>query len=450
MKNIRRYRGRGLLFAGTALSIIVICTMGVLIRNASGSLIQGYHGQFGSKVTLAPDMAKATQGKVRQPTTAQYLEFGRSRLLRKTVYTAHMSGNVKGLTMLDEEQDQDQGIPMGGPAGMTEMPKSSLVGYSDPSISEDFANGKRHIVEGHRYSGDHDCLISQELARLNHLKVGDTVTFTSLDSSDKGFPLRIAGIYSDSVMSGQAQQQFKTPMLNRGNEVITSRQTAEKMPAFAKQGYLDPRFYLKNPDQLDAFRKELKAKGLPDDFKVSTDEAAYRKVVAPVESLRRLATIFLALVLVLGGLVLLFLCLMAMRSRAYEIGVLRAVGMKGWKVSLGLISETVAMVAVCLVLGLGIGTAAAQPLADSLLTGQQESTAQAEKTDGNGGPTNIVMAGQPTSQPDLKPATINPGMDASTLAQIFGVSMGMVVLSGLVGMVSVNRCQPRKLLSEGK
>lgn len=72
MKNIRRYRGRGLLFAGTALSIIVICTMGVLIRNASGSLIQGYHGQFGSKVTLTPDTAKTTQGKTKQSTAAHF------------------------------------------------------------------------------------------------------------------------------------------------------------------------------------------------------------------------------------------------------------------------------------------------------------------------------------------------------------------------------------------
>lgn len=53
-------------------------------------------------------------------------------------------------------------------------PSATWWGYSDSFISEDFTNGKRHIVERHKYSGDHDCLISREMAKLDHLKVGDT------------------------------------------------------------------------------------------------------------------------------------------------------------------------------------------------------------------------------------------------------------------------------------
>lgn len=450
MKNIWRYKGRSFLFAATALVIIVICTIGLLIRNASGTLIQEYRGQFGSKVTLTPDMTKATPGSTRQPTSAQYLEFGRSQLLQKAVYTAHLSGNLTGLTMLDEEEEgHDQGYSTGSPEGLTQMPKSNLIGYSDSFISEEFTSGKRHIVEGSKYSGERDCLISQQLAKLNHLKVGETITFTSLETGDQGVPLRISGIYTDSTMNNQAQQ-FKTPMLNRGNEILMAQQSVQKLPAFVKQGYLDPEFYLKNPDQLDAFRKELKAKGLADDFKVSTDEAAYKKVVAPVESLHRLATIFLTLILVLGGLVLLFLCLMSMRSRGYEIGVLRAIGMKGWKVSLGMISETLALVLLCLGLGLGTGTVLAQPLADSLLAGQQASSAQADQTGGGGGQTQIVIAGQHTNQTDLKPARISLGMDSSSLVEVAAVSVGLVLLSSMVELISVSRCQPRKLLSEGR
>lgn len=451
MKNIWRYKGRSFLFAATALVIIVICTIGLLIRNASGTLIQEYRGQFGSKVTLAPDLTKATPGSTKQPTSAQYLEFGRSQLLQKAVYTAHMSGNLSGLTMLDEEEEGDgQGYSTGGPAGMTQMPKSNLIGYSDSSISEEFTSGKRHIIQGSKYSGDKDCLISQQLAKLNNLKVGDTITFTSLETGDQGVPLRISGIYADSTMSNQTQQQFKTPMLNRGNEVLMTQQSVQNLPAFARQGYLEPEFYLKNPDQLDNFRKELKAKGLADDFKISTDEAAYKKVVAPVESLHRLATIFLTLVLVLGGLVLLFLCLMSMRSRGYEIGVLRAIGMRGWKVSLGMISETLALVLLCLGLGLGLGTVLAQPLADSLLTGQQASIAQSDQSGGGGEQAQIVIAGRPTTQTDLKPAKISLGMDTSSLVEVAAVSVGLVLLSSTVELISVNRCQPRKLLSEGR
>lgn len=50
--------------------------MGVLIRDSSSKLVDGYHRQFGSKVTIAPDMSSGNM-QIKPPTTKQLLDFGK-------------------------------------------------------------------------------------------------------------------------------------------------------------------------------------------------------------------------------------------------------------------------------------------------------------------------------------------------------------------------------------
>lgn len=73
-------------------------------------------------------------------------------------------------------------------------------------------------------------------------------------------------------------------------------------------------------------------------------------------------------VLIFGGIIIALLTSIAFRERKYEIGVLRAMGLKKWKVALGLWSELLILKCVCLMLGLGAGTLAAQPITDALTT----------------------------------------------------------------------------------
>lgn len=203
---------------------------------------------------------------------------------------------------------------------------------------------------------------------------------------------------------------------------------------------------------MDAFTEELKAKGLPSSYNVNTDAASYKKITAPVGSLQKLATVFLVLVIVLGAVVLLLVSLMNMRSRQYEIGVLRAIGMKKGKLSLGLISEVFVMVAVCLLAGLAVGGAAAQPVAESMLASQTASYEQqakdAEKSQENG----MVFVGEPgqdDAPKDIKPAEIVAKLDKDSLMQIVGVSMAIVVLSSAVSVYYTTRLEPRKILAKG-
>lgn len=375
------------------------------------------------------------------------------------VYTAKVSILPDKLTLLDESEDMpgksvmtgidENGKKMSGPL---HNPKTTLIGYDSPNISDDFTDGKRKIIEGKAYTdGEKECLVSQQLAKLNNLKLGDTVSvFGSMDEKAQDF--KISGIYSDSTSATQPQLPFKDPMMNRSNEILTSRAAVAKTPFLDHSGYLDPQFALKDPDQLDAFTKELKAKGLPNSYKVTTDADSYKKITAPVGSLQKLATVFLVLVIILGALVLLLVSLMNMRSRQYEIGVLRAIGMKKSKLSLGLVSEVFVMVAFCLLAGLAVGGGAAQPIAKSMLASQtasyEQQTKEAEKSQENG-MVFVSGPGQDSTPKDIKPAEITTKIDKDSLIQIVSVSMIIVVLSSAVSVYYTMRLEPRKILAKG-
>ena len=56
MKNIGRNKGRNLLMGIIVLVIIIATVISLIINNTSGRIIDDYKTQFGSKVSIAPDL----------------------------------------------------------------------------------------------------------------------------------------------------------------------------------------------------------------------------------------------------------------------------------------------------------------------------------------------------------------------------------------------------------
>lgn len=94
---------------------------------------------------------------------------------------------------------------------------------------------------------------------------------------------------------------------------------------------------------------------------------------APLESLCKIANIFLIMVVALSSVVLLLRSVRSMRFRRYETGVLRAIDMRKAQVALDMVIEVIVMVGFCLAIGLGVGVVEAvvtEPVADSVLSGE--------------------------------------------------------------------------------
>lgn len=459
IKNLGRNKGRNLLLGIIIFALILSTTIALVINATSRGIIEDYKTRFGSKVTLSVDfdklMAEVQQGEngmITFPTAPkitpeQYIDFAKSEHL-KTYQMDMMTGIA--FSSLDAVGDSQGNGMIGSIGGDSDYinPKGKLLGYSDSDNLPDFADGLRKIIKGELYQGADECVISSEFADLNRLDVGDIIEVVDATSKKK-VALTISGIYADAT---KATRDLPEGMIslegaygNRRNEVLVDLETMRENFE-VKNLTVNAEYELKSPDLVEDFEKELRSKGLPSAYIVGTDEAGYNKIVTPVEGLSGISMTFMWIVLIVGGVILLFTTTMAVRERKYEIGVLRAMGMKKAKVAIMLVVETVVITVLCLVLGLGVGSALSQPVADVLIAGQSEAADEGSQPvvqpDGS-----VNISGESDSGAKTL-NEIDVSLTAGTAAQIMLVAMLLALISSSVGVVCITRYEPMKILSE--
>ena len=240
-------------------------------------------------------------------------------------------------------------------------------------------------------------------------------------------------IIDNAKIEFDSMVQIRPQMRQVGGNSTTSTVTTEDLYFFAESEYLsdahivpnemsairsrgeETTFYLKSPDLFSAFESELRSKGLPDDWRIFRDESAYKRMIKPIENLKGVSLTFLIIVLVFGAAIMILLSIIAIRERKYEIGVLRAIGMKKSKVALCLWAEIIVITCVCYILGMLLGTLLAQPVSNALWTGEGQ---------------------------------IGIALNAVSIFIIFGVSMLLATIAGTVSVSQITKYEPIKILME--
>ncbi|MCU9810953.1 ABC transporter permease [Paraclostridium sp. AKS81] len=308
---------------------------------------------------------------------------------------------------------------------------------------EEFKKGDRKVTDGKMPEKDGEALVSEDFAKLNNLKVGDTFKVQNPDDSDKYDPLEltISGIYYDGTES--PNYGFKHPMMNRKNEIITTFNTLKAYKVKTNNDLIsvNAKFFLKDPDLLSEFNEEAHKLGLNKLYDVSTDSQSYDEIVKPVEGLQKIANMFMILVLCFGGSILILISILGIRERKYEIGVLRAMGMKKGKVALGLIFETLSTIAISLVVGLSIASLSAQSISNVLLKTQIE----AQNQSASGGMMMLRMGAASNVDPITN---LNVHLSSEAIVGIILIALLLGAISIGIGIVYIMRFEPRKILSE--
>lgn len=480
LHNLVRNRGRNLMVGGIIFVIIVSVVTSLMINNASNEVINDYKSRFGSEVSFIPNMQKmkeeaqknSTDGRMtmKRPIIApeDLIKFGESEYLKESIYTAETKGNSEQLKPIDEEKGGGGGSMLSGP-GASNQGQAGREYYHKllGNNYEDFKNGLRELADGQFPENNNECMISTELLENSGLSIGDTITVTSALENMSGGPgneeytdisweLTIVGTYVDAT-DEYSEGRMNNAFTNRRNEIITNFETiSEKMVDGLTGINVDAKYYLQNPDMLEEFRDEVYAKGLSNIYDVDTDSASYNKVVGPVEGLKGISITFVIIVLVFGSIILSLLASIAIRERKYEIGVLRAMGLKKSKVIAGLWTETLVITAICLVIGLGVGKLVAQPVTNIMLDKQIAAAEQANNNN-NGMPNGGMMngMGMVTSsvgrpgQANVEPLKdINVSLEWVTVLEIIGIAILLSSLSGVIATRKIIKYEPIKILME--
>jgi len=239
----------------------------------------------------------------------------------------------------------------------------------------------------------------------------------------------VAGSGQESVLSLEDYQYFAESAYITGADINTGSRGVDAV------------YYLVHPDMLAAFEADLHSRGLPESYTVQTDEGLFDRMAGPVESLRSLALTFLIIVLVLGAVIMILLSAISIRERKYEIGVLRAMGMKKKKVALGLWAEIVVITCLCFALGMGAGTVLAQPVSDAIMAEQSQMA--------DAGATTLADRLNELNETESgRTENINVSVNAATTLQIFGISIFLASIAGMMSVSRITKSEPIKILME--
>lgn len=463
LKNLVRNKGRNILLAIIMVAILSCTAVAIIINSTSDGIIEEYKNKFGSEVFIQTNQEKQNEllssGKYDPKdfniANEVYEKLSTSEYVKEAVMSANYRGfsdTIKALDQKDAPTDTGGMNVIGiGPngnqiSGNSKIPNLNILGGLTPLGIKEFENGTRKIVEGEFAEKDGEAVVSQDFAKLNGLNVGDVMKIqnpTAPDTSET-LDLAITGLYFDGAKSEDVG--FTHPMLNRKNEIITTyntlKQYNEKVKTDSDVIGIDAKYYLKNPDMVEAFNQEAHDNGLSDLYDISVDAQSYHNIVKPVEGLKDVSTTFMVVVLLFGGSILVLISVLSTRERKYEIGVLRAMGMKKGTVALGLVLETLFMLLLSLVVGLGIGSVLAQPVSDMLLQNQ------AEMQNALNSGTNSFTFTVGAQEQAAKLESIEACLSGEAMLIIACVALLLGIVSVSIGILYINRYEPRKILTE--
>ena len=352
---------------------------------------------------------------------------------------------------------------------------------------KDFINGNYTITSG-EVSSDFEsmtCVISEELATLNKLEVGKTITIVDPKNTSKTYKLEITGIYKESTDSSNDMSNMFT---NSANKIITNVSVIKKiLEGDSKlEATITPTFIVKDSDSVDKFSDEVVEKGLSKYYQVTSNLEDIENATESIKNVRVFATTFLIITLVIGGVVLVVINMINIRERKYEIGVLRTIGMKKRKVSLQFMFELLVVCIFALLIGAGIGSYTSVPVANKLLANEisnanskyeniygnfrrekndtsdsekttesdtvnnQETTNQEAKKTEENSPTEVKEENIPSfgiarvNQID----SINAVVDFKVLMELLGIGVLLTLIGSLASMIAISRFSPLSILKE--
>jgi len=488
-RNLLRAKGRNILI-GLIVCIIALssCIALIIMESADNTAKDGL-SNLNITATIGVDreklMSDATKNgtdpkdvmtSVDPLTLKEMKAYAASDQVQDFYYTLTSSASATSSLDPVETSGQSFGAPSsdnqnqgpGQQSGSTDSNKKftmgdfTLLGVSSANAMTSFSSGTYTISDGAVFdfgANNKECVISKELATLNSIKVGDKIKVANPEDSSQTFTLKVNGIFTGSSDSASNQQGggFMASM-DPSNQIYTNYETLKAIVASTDTGSkmissVQETYVLGSPDAYTAFKADVAKLGLSDEYTVSSNDLTnYENSLLPLTNLKKFATVLLALVLGIGGVLLTLFSIFIIRERKYEVGVLTAIGMKKKNVALQFLTEAFLVALIGVIIGTGIGGALSKPVANTLLA-DQISSIQEQQTNqtaqfgrdvggGPGGP-----GGQATTVSNYID-TLSPTMDLSVVLSLAGICIFLSLIASVAALVFVMRFEPMRILSE--
>ena len=344
-----------------------------------------------------------------------------------TVPTAVKQANFERIEDADADQTNDfQGV--------------ALIGNRDMSMDANVLSGNVTILEGRMTTKDDTnvCVISEELAEKNQLKVGDHLQFHSVKAEEPVQEATIVGIY-------QVKEQMKPYMsgdtYRSENVIFTDLHFPEKVeqddPLYEK-AY----FKVANVDDYDAVKGAIKKTDINWQWYDLIDNNGNLDTMASnFNDLEKISNTLLLVVTGASFVILFLIFIFWIRNRTNEIGILLSIGIAKGKIFLQILTEAVLIGVLALALSFLIAPAVSNAAADYLV-GQQAQQAELQDEMDTGKVATDYQA------PELTVTDVETEI-TSTMLLADSLSVGvLIILSTGAASVLIFRKNPKDILSE--
>ena len=321
-------------------------------------------------------------------------------------------------------------------------------------------------------------LISEEIARLNNLSVGSTITFRNIvidygmgmgESEidpresvfdEQSYDKEVIGIFGlTSEHYHDDPEENKSIITDLQNRIYASNTFVEMALNFENEGYRrqgadfvpddvyrENFFVLHDPNYFKEFG-EAALNIVPEYYKVKDTSLASAPVLSALETMRGLTTTVLVVAVAASLLILTLLITLFLRDRKREIGLYLALGEKKRNITGQFLTEIMSVAFVAIVVALFIGSIIASSLSENML--MDDIALEQEYAQGTEAAYDGTFSGR-GYQTDPSIETIFYGYDVSlsplVILLFFGVGLGTVLLATVVPMIYVLRLNPKKIM----
>ena len=363
----------------------------------------------------------------------------------------------------------------------------NTVEYKDPNVMI-YANMYPDMIEFAEgtFDAKNVVLITQELADQNNLKVGDTITLTTMDTysqqeylnggvsaDDMNLELEICGIYTTQNDVDPSSENYKwmSPYESPKNIVLMpmTSYAAYTEKLIDIQVKVHPEYYdginlddlkasasvptkvvylLDDPLHVDQFVEDHSSSLAPYTI-LNANNETFKKMARPLDTLSFFANIVVWIVVVNAVVIISLVTALTLKTREYEIGVLLSIGVSKAKVVLQLFAELF----VIAVIGFGLASVSGSLLAgkvgETVLNYQTASDAQYETDDNDGGYyfSDSTDYFTEVTQEDLL-SQYHVSVSPLLIGKIYLLGTGVVLIAIIIPSFMIMRLNPKQILLE--
>ncbi len=326
-----------------------------------------------------------------------------------------------------------------------------IMGNTDTGLNEYFILQSLLLSEGRHITAEdsYKALISQELAEENGLSVGDTVSLSYYDE-DAGRDwqaFEIVGIFQiKSRQNSYTSNTAECDMVE--NFIFVDTQSVRDMIGWTLEREIDSYrsgalFFVDQPQALERIVSDLaeqSERGM-EGYQVVKNNKQYQESRLPLERLKSLTMLIIAIIILLGFIIVSLILLLWMRERVHETGIYLSVGIRKASILMQHMMENLILAFLAFVLSCILVAGTMPRLEKAVLAVMDEGAwSQADES----GPLTERDMAQAEMESDIE---ITMELNPVTILQIGILELGVVILATGISSVTILKMKPKNILS---